>query len=95
MNPRNLNANVERATARSGNENIKRIKVLSSNHMNSGNLSIKMATSCEVEALKQFADDWVHRIRNRTTIRITTYGTLSHRISTNLIDVTRLEETKD
>jgi hypothetical protein len=31
MNPRNLNAHVERATAQSGNENITSIKVLPSN----------------------------------------------------------------
>jgi hypothetical protein len=51
MNPRNLNAHVERAIAQSGNENISGIKVLSSNQLRSGDLSIKTATSNETEAL--------------------------------------------
>ncbi|KAF1934128.1 uncharacterized protein M421DRAFT_388533 [Didymella exigua CBS 183.55] len=76
MNPRNLNAHVERAIAQSGNNNIARIKVLSLNQLKSGDLSIKTATSKEVEALKQFANNWVHRISNRATIRITTYRVL-------------------
>jgi hypothetical protein len=71
MNPRNLNAHVERAIAQSGNEHINSIKVLSSNQLKSGDLSIRTATNKEVEALKQFADDWVHRIGNRATLRIT------------------------
>jgi hypothetical protein len=57
MNPRNLNAHVEHAIAQNGNENISSIKVLSSNRLRSGDLSIKTATSNEAEALKQFADD--------------------------------------
>jgi hypothetical protein len=36
MNPRNLNAHVERAITQSGNENIDSIKVLSSNQLRSG-----------------------------------------------------------
>ncbi|KAI0573830.1 hypothetical protein Alg130_09943, partial [Pyrenophora tritici-repentis] len=50
MNPRNLNAHVERAIAQSGNENIAHIKVLSSNQLKIGDLSIKTATSREVAA---------------------------------------------
>jgi hypothetical protein len=57
MNPRNLNAHVERAIAQSGNENIASIKVLLLNQLRSRDLSIKTATSNEAEALKQFADD--------------------------------------
>ena len=52
MNPRNLNAHIERAIAQSGTENISGIKVLSSNQLRSGDLSIKTATSNETEALK-------------------------------------------
>ena len=95
MNPRNLNAHVERAIAQSGNENIASIKVLSSNQLKSGDLSIKTATSTDTEALKQFADDWVHRVGNRATIRITTYGIIAHSIRTSTIDMTRFEETRN
>ena len=95
MNPRNLNAHVERAIAQSGNENIVRIKVLSSNQLKSGDLSIKTASSNEVEALKQFADDWVHRIGNRATIRISTYGIIAHSIRTSTMDMTKFEEIRD
>jgi hypothetical protein len=95
MNPRNLNAHVERAIAQSGNENIASIKILSSNQLKSGDLSIKTATNREAEALKQFADDWVDRIGNRATIRITTYGIIAHSIRTSTIDMERFEETRD
>jgi hypothetical protein len=95
MNPRNLNAHVERAIAQSGNENIASIKVLSSNQLRSGDLSIKTATSNEAEALKQFADDWVNRIGNRATIRITTYGIIAHSIRTSTMDMDQFEETRD
>jgi hypothetical protein len=95
MNPRNLNAHVERAIAQSGNENISGIKVLSSNQLRSGDLSIKTATSNETEALKQFADDWVNRVGNRASIRITTYGIIAHSIRTSTMDMDRFEETRD
>jgi hypothetical protein len=95
MNPRSLNAHVERAITQSGNENITSIKVLSSNQLKSGDLSIKTATSHEAEALKQFADDWVNRISNRATIRITTYGIIAHSIRTSTMDVDRFEETRE
>jgi dGTP triphosphohydrolase len=92
MNPRNLDAHVERAIAQSGNENIDNIKVLSSNQLRSGDLSIKTATSNETEALKQFADDWVNRVGNRASIRITTYGVIAQNIRTSTMDVNRFEE---
>ncbi|KAJ4330450.1 hypothetical protein N0V95_010054 [Ascochyta clinopodiicola] len=95
MNPRNLNAHVERAIAQSGNENISGIKVFSSNQLRSGDLSIRTATSNETEALKQFADDWVNRIGNRASIRVTTYGIIAHSILTSTIDMDRFEETRD
>jgi hypothetical protein len=95
MNPRNLNAHVERAIRQSGNENISSIKVLSSNQLKSGDLSIKTATINETEALKQFADDWVHRVGNRASIRITTYGIIAHSIRTSTMDMERFEETRD
>ncbi|KAF2626792.1 hypothetical protein BU25DRAFT_297689, partial [Macroventuria anomochaeta] len=95
MNLYNLNTHVERAIVQSGNENINGIKVLSLNQLRSGNLSIKTATSNEVEALKQFADDWVHRIGNRATIRITTYGIIAHSIRISTMDMDRFEETRD
>ncbi|KAG9197704.1 hypothetical protein G6514_001131 [Epicoccum nigrum] len=95
MNPRNLNAHVERAIAQSGNENITSIKVLSSNQLKSGDLSIKTATSNKAGALKQFADDWVNSIDNRAAIRITTYGIIAHSIRTSTIDMDRFEETRE
>ena len=95
MNPHNLNARVERAIAQSGNENIASVKVLSSNLLRSGDLSIKTASNNEVEALKQFADDWVHRIGNRAAMRITTYRVFVHSIRTNSLDMTRFAETRN
>jgi hypothetical protein len=69
--------------------------VLLSNQLRSGDLSIRTATSKEVEALKQFADDWVNRIGNRATLRITTYGIIAHGMRTSAMDGTRFEETRD
>jgi hypothetical protein len=57
MNLRNLKAHIERAIEQNGNENIVSVKIVSSNQLKSGDLSVKAATSTEVEALQQFADD--------------------------------------
>ena len=95
MNPRNLKAHVERAITQSRNENIVNIKILSSNQLKSGDLSIKTTTSSEVEALKQFADDWVHRIGRRAMVRIPTYGVIAHSIRTSTMDMTKFEEIRD
>jgi hypothetical protein len=95
VDPRNLNVHIERAIAQSGKENIARIKELTSNQLRSGDLSIKTATSNEIEALKQFAYEWVNRIGNRAAIRITTYGITAHSIRTSTIDMDRFEKTRD
>lgn len=58
MNPMNLSLHVQRAIAQSGNENIANVKIVSSNQLKSGDLTIRTASSNEVEALRQFADDW-------------------------------------
>jgi tellurite resistance protein len=57
MNPSNLKLHVQRAIEQSGNENIASVKTVSSNQLKSGDLSIKTASSSEVEALRQFAED--------------------------------------
>jgi hypothetical protein len=82
MNPRNLKAHVERAIEQSGSENIVGVKIVSSNQLKSGDLSVKAATSTEVEALRQFADDWAMRIGHGASIQIPTYGVLAHGIRT-------------
>ncbi|KAL5371775.1 hypothetical protein DPSP01_014018, partial [Paraphaeosphaeria sporulosa] len=94
MNPRNLKAHVERAIEQSGNENIVHIKIVSSNQLKSGDLSIKTANSKEVEALQQFADDWVDRIGAQAMVRIPTYGTIVHGIRTSTLDMDKFEENK-
>jgi hypothetical protein len=48
-----------------------------------------------VEAIKQFADNWIHRIGHRATVRIPTYGVLAHSIRTSTRDMDRFEETRD
>ena len=79
MNPSNLKAHVELAITQRGNEKIANIRILSSNQLKSADLSIKTATSSEVEVLKQFANDWVHRIGRRTMVRIPASDLLSVR----------------
>lgn len=48
-----------------------------------------------MEALKQFADYWVHHIGSRATLRISTYGILAHSIRTSTMDTSKFEETRD
>ena len=92
MNPSNLKMHVQRAIEQSGNENIVNVKIVSSNQLKSGDLSIKTASSREVEALRQFADDWAHRIGSGTTVQIPTFGVLAHGIRTSTMDMSKLDE---
>ncbi|KAF1934712.1 hypothetical protein EJ02DRAFT_489299, partial [Clathrospora elynae] len=94
MNPRNLKAHVERAIEQSGNENIANVKVVSSNQLKSGDLSIKTATSNEVEALRQFADDWANRIGSGATVQIPTYVVLAHGIRTRTMNMDKFEDNR-
>ena len=95
MGPRSLKAHVDRAIEQSNNEHIKRIKVVSSNRLKSGDLSIKTVTSAETEALRQFAEDWEHRIGSGATVRIPAYGVLAHGIRTSSIDMERSYELRE
>jgi len=58
MSPRGLKAHVDRAIEQSNNEHLAKIKVVSSNQLKSGDLGIKTATTTDMEALRQFAEDW-------------------------------------
>ncbi|KAH7465056.1 hypothetical protein FOFC_03292 [Fusarium oxysporum] len=78
MSPRSLKLHVDLAIEQSSNEHIENIKVVSSNQLNSGDLSIKTATTVDMVALRQFAEDWEQRIGNGATVRIPTYGVLVH-----------------
>lgn len=78
MNTRNLKAHVDRAVEQSNNGHIKGTKVLSTNQLKSGDLSIKTATTQDMETLRQFAQDWTHRIGNRTSVQVPTYGVIAH-----------------
>ncbi|KJK73496.1 hypothetical protein H634G_11258 [Metarhizium anisopliae BRIP 53293] len=60
-----------------------------------GDLSIKTASAGDMEALRQFAEDWEHRLGNGATVRIPTYGVLVHGIRTNSMDVSRFEDIRD
>ncbi|KAJ6437601.1 zinc knuckle [Purpureocillium lavendulum] len=95
MNPRNLKAHIDRAIEQSSNEHINKIKVASSNQLKSGDLSIKTTTSADMEALRQFAEDWEQRIGNGATVRILTYGVLAHGIRTSSMDMTHFDELRD
>jgi hypothetical protein len=92
MNPSNLKLHVQRAIKQSGDKNIVNVKIVSSNQLRSGDLSIKTAGSSEVEALRQFADDWAHRIGSGTTVQIPTFGVLAHGIRTSSMDMSKIYE---
>jgi len=74
MNPRNLKTYVERAVAQSDNENIINAKITSANQLKSGDLGIKTATHSQMQALRQFADDWAYRLGHGASIRNPTFG---------------------
>jgi predicted RNase H-like HicB family nuclease len=92
MNPSSHKLHVQRAIEQSGNENIASVKIVSTNQLKSGDLSIKTASSNEVEALRQYADDWAHRIGSGTTVQIPTFGVLAHGIRTSTMDMSKLNE---
>ncbi|KEY74490.1 hypothetical protein S7711_10308, partial [Stachybotrys chartarum IBT 7711] len=69
MTPRALKAHIDHAIEQSGNEHIAKIKTVSTNQLKSGDLSIKTATTADMEALRQFSGDWEQRIGNGSVIR--------------------------
>ncbi|KAK3109438.1 hypothetical protein LTR53_017312 [Teratosphaeriaceae sp. CCFEE 6253] len=95
MNPRNLKAHVERAIANSGNEQIMSVKVMSSNQLKSGDLSIRTTNSAEAQALWTHASDWAHRIGAGATVRNPTYGILAHGTRTSTMDMNKFDEARD
>ncbi|KAI8956692.1 hypothetical protein F5Y11DRAFT_361494 [Daldinia sp. FL1419] len=94
MNSRDLKAHVDRAIEQSGNEHINKTKITSTNQLKSGDLSIKTATAKDIEALRQFADDWALRLGNGTSVRVPTYGVLAHGIRTRTMDMSQPENVK-
>lgn len=95
MNPRNLKAHVDRAIEQSTNEHISKLKTVSANQLKSGDLSIKTATAKDMETLREFAQDWEHRLGNGAVVRIPTYGILAHGIRTSTMDMERFTELRD
>jgi hypothetical protein len=95
MNPRNLKSHVERALEQSQNEHIALVKIMSSNQLKSGDLSLRTATTSETQALRQFADDWVSRVGNGAYVRNPTYGVLAHGIRTSTMEMDKFEEIRD
>lgn len=92
MNPRSLKAHIDRAIKQSNNENINKLRAASANQLKSGDLSIKTATTADMEALRQFAGEWEHYIGNNTTVRIPTYSILAYGIQTSSINMNNLEQ---
>ena len=95
MNPRNLKAHVERAIQQSDNEQVTNIRVMSSNQLKSGDLSIRTTGSSEAQTLRTHAEDWVHRVGAGATVRIPTFGVLVHGIRTSTMDMDRVEEVRN
>ncbi|KAI3530702.1 hypothetical protein CABS02_14430, partial [Colletotrichum abscissum] len=95
MNPRSLKAHVDRAIEQSSNEHIRKLKTVSANQLKSGDLSVKTATTKNMEALRQFAEDWETHIGNGAAVRIPTYGVLAHGIRTSSMNMDRFTEIRD
>jgi hypothetical protein len=95
MNPRSLKAHVEQAIAQSENEHITNVKTMSTNQLKSGDLSIKSTTNSEMQALRQFTDDWAHHTGNSASVRNPTFGLLVHGVRTITMDTDNFENTRD
>jgi len=95
MNPRTTKAHVDNAIAQSENEHVAKITTMSANQLKSGDLSIRTATTREMQTLRQFTDDWVPRLGNGTSVRTYTYGVLVHGIRTSTINIENFEEVRD
>ena len=95
MNPRNLMSHVQRALEQSQNEHIAHMKIMSSNQLKSGDLSLRTATASETQALRQFADDWATRVGNGAYVRNPTYSVLAYGIRTSTIGMDKFEEIRD
>jgi hypothetical protein len=92
MNPTNVKLHVQRAIEQGGHKNIASVKIVSPNQLKSRDLSTKTASINEVEALRQFADDWAHRIGSGTTVQISIFGVLTCGIRTSTMDMSKLDE---
>ncbi|KID83891.1 Defensin domain protein [Metarhizium guizhouense ARSEF 977] len=64
---------------------------MSTNQLKSGDLSIKTVSAGDMEALRQFAEDWERRLGNGATVRIPTYGVLVHALRAKSMDMSRFE----
>ncbi|KAM0267467.1 hypothetical protein ACHAQH_010107 [Verticillium albo-atrum] len=95
IGPHSLKAHVDRAIKQSNNENIDKPKAASANQLKSGDLSIKTATTADMEALRQFAGDWEHRIGNGASVRIPTCGVLAHGMRTSSMDMDNFAQLSD
>ena len=95
MNPRNLKSHVERALEQNQNEHIANVKIMSSNQLKSGDLSLRTATTSETQAVRQFADDWTCRIGNGAYVHNPTYGVLAHGIRTSTMETDKFEEIRN
>lgn len=95
MNPRSLKAHVDRAIEQSSNEHIRKLKTVSANQLKSGDLSVKTATTKDMKALRQYAEDWENHIGNGAAVRIPTYGVLAHGIRTSSMNMDRFTEIRD
>ena len=91
MNPRSLKAHVERAIAQSGNDSIQHTKIMSSNQLKSGDLSIRTASSGEAQALREGAETWASLISNGASVRSPTYGVIVHGVRTSSMNTEKFE----
>ncbi|KAG4278729.1 hypothetical protein FPRO04_13787 [Fusarium proliferatum] len=95
MSPSSLKSHVDDAIEQSSNEHVEKIKVVPSNQLYSGDLSIKAATAADMIAPRQFAEDWEQKIGNRDTVRIPTYSVLVHGVRTSSMDMDNFELIRD
>ncbi|KAK0367774.1 hypothetical protein CLIM01_14869 [Colletotrichum limetticola] len=92
MKSRRLKAHVDRAIEQGSNEHIRKLKNKSANQSKSGDLSVKTATTKDMEVLRQFAEDRENHTGDGAAVRIQTYRALAHDVRTSSMNMDRFTE---
>ncbi|KAL1581851.1 hypothetical protein WHR41_09606 [Cladosporium halotolerans] len=95
MSPHYLKPHVERALEQRQNEYIVNVKIMFSNQLKSGDLSLRTSTISETRTLGQVADDWTVLVRNGAYVCNPTYGVLAHGVRTSTMKMEKFAEIRD
>lgn len=67
---------------------------MSCNQLKSGHLSIRASNHIEMQALRQYLEDWANLIGYGAYVRNSTYGILAHLVRVRTMDMMKFEENR-